>query len=541
MRVSGRPRVLIVDDELSVREVCTRALTRAGYEPTAVATGEEAIAAVRRETYDVIVLDVRMPGMDGPEVLRTVREIDPDAPCLIISGYSDFEDAIACLRHGAADFVRKPFDLDTVIRAVDRVLASTHLKVDSALLAATKTIFSSLDPGEISRQVLTVVGSLLHARAATLTLCLDDEPGETFRAVDGAVAEAAPITLPPAAWRRVRDLREPVVLSGDNPANAEIIAALCPAATGLLVVRLSVGDRTVGLLSAARHADDRAFGERDLRRAMVLAGHSALALDNARLHAETGAQARALEHALDRLVVAERVATLGRLSAGLGHEIANPAYAIMTNLEAAREVLGAGHPDQALPALDRAAAGASAILQVCQALRPLGSDSLRRRDELVDLRRVLDSALLLAAAELQRRASVRVELPEGLPPIVGNAAKLGQIFLNLLLNASEAIPLGAAQENEVAVIAQVIDHEVVVRVADTGRGVPADLQPRLFEASVTTKVVSEGHGMGLAICRWLLEELQGSIRCLPDVPRGAVFEVRLPIHRLAADDAYQPE
>src|SRR5688500_11297553 len=106
---------------------------QAGYDTIAVGSGLEAVAAAKRDTFDVIVLDVRLPDMDGPEVLAALRESDPDAPCLVISGNSHFEDAIRCLRNGATDYVRKPFDLETVVRAVDRVLASTHLKVDAAL------------------------------------------------------------------------------------------------------------------------------------------------------------------------------------------------------------------------------------------------------------------------------------------------------------------------------------------------------------------------------------------------------------------------
>jgi len=143
MRSIGRPRVLVCDDEEAVRMVCQRALLSAGYEPHVVASGAEAVAAARRESFDVLLLDVRMPDMDGPETLAAIRAEDADLPCVVISGYSAFDDAIRCLRHGAVDFIRKPFDIETVVRAVDRAMASTHLKVDSALLAATQIATSS--------------------------------------------------------------------------------------------------------------------------------------------------------------------------------------------------------------------------------------------------------------------------------------------------------------------------------------------------------------------------------------------------------------
>src|SRR6185295_11864911 len=146
MRSFGRPRVLVCDDEESVRDMCSRVMLHAGYDAFLVANGDAAVQAVRRESFDVALVDMRMPGMDGVAVLKAFREHDPDLPCVVISGYSAFDDAVECIRHGAVDFLKKPFDLETVVRAIDRAHASTHLKVDSALLAATQSIFSSLDP-----------------------------------------------------------------------------------------------------------------------------------------------------------------------------------------------------------------------------------------------------------------------------------------------------------------------------------------------------------------------------------------------------------
>src|SRR5688500_12877889 len=132
----GRARVMVCDDEETVRLVCERSLARAGYEAHVFARGADALAAARRESCDVLVLDVRMPDMSGPRVLAALRAFDPDAPCLVISGYADFEAAVELLRQGATDFLRKPFDVADFVAAVDRVIAGAHLKVDRALLAA---------------------------------------------------------------------------------------------------------------------------------------------------------------------------------------------------------------------------------------------------------------------------------------------------------------------------------------------------------------------------------------------------------------------
>jgi C4-dicarboxylate-specific signal transduction histidine kinase len=263
---------------------------------------------------------------------------------------------------------------------------------------------------------------------------------------------------------------------------------------------------------------------------MVLAGHVALALENARLHAETESQAFEIERAFDRLVVAERVATMARLSQGLGHEIANPACAVLASLDVAQIALDAGKTREAMDAIRHAQVGTNAVLDVCQALRPLAGGR-SKREELVDLRRVVDGALLLATYELRPKAQVRTEIPRELPYLVADPAKLGQVFLNLLLNAAQAIESGAPERNAVTVRLEAKNGEIVCQVEDTGRGVAPEVGPKLFDTNVTTKVNAEGHGMGLAICKWIVEEAGGTIRWVPNRDRGTVFEVRLPFRK----------
>jgi signal transduction histidine kinase len=527
MRSYGRPRVLVCDDEDTVREICARALRSAGYDMIATASGGEAIAVARLGSFDVALVDVRLPDFDGPEVIARLHERDVDLPCVVMSAYASFDDAVKCLHHGAVDFVRKPFDLDTLVRAIDRAIATTHLKADSAVLAATRSIFALLDAREIGRRVLEVARTTLNASRASITLAGPDGPGETFGALD--------MPLSPFAWRRLTELRDPAIFSQGAPIDQDLMLAVAPSARTMLAIRLTVGERLVGVLTATRAAGEADFGERDLRRASLLAGHASLALDNARLHAELEAQTSALEHAADRLIAAERVGTLARLAASLGHEIANPAFAVLASLELAETALPAriaqavDTPDSVLEAIIRARAGANAILSLCEALRPLSQGRGRPRSDLVDLRQVISGAATIATYEVRPRARLTVDVDKDLPLLRGDAARLGQVFLNLLLNAAQAIPPGHPDVHEIRVSARVADDALamVVRVEDTGPGVPSELLPNLFEPSTTSRAAAEGHGMGLAVCRWIVEEAGGSIRHVNGSLRGACFEVRL--------------
>lgn len=518
MRSFGRPRVLVVDDEEKIRVACERALVRGGYDVVHSGGGEEAMALLERDSFDAVLLDVRMPGIDGPQLLSRFRRHDPDAPCIVMSAYADFDAVVELLRDGACEFVHKPFDATGIVAAIDRALTTTHLQVDSALLAATQTIFSSLDPDEIIRRVLGVVRSLLSATPAVIVTSPD---GAFAHRLDEerVVSTPAPLT---EARLHLLDRRDPVVLSAvdDGP----VIDLVAPGAAETIVQRLAIGERVLGLLVAARAPGSRRFGDRCLRRIMVLAGLVALALDNARLHAGAREQARKLDEALDRLVAAERIATVARLAAGLGHEIANPASAALAHLEIAQGHLAGGRQAEASEALGRVVAGVQAVLDVSEALGPLGAG---RKEAAIDLQEVVEGAVLLASYELRGRAEVRLEIPRILPALYGDPGKLSQVLLNLLLNAAQAIPAGAPDRHRVTVTVEPVGGAILVRVSDTGVGVPPDVAERIFEPGMTSKASAGGHGMGLAVCRWILDEMGGAIRLLA-APRGAVFEVRLP-------------
>ncbi len=107
-------RILIVDDEAPIREVLSTFLNDIGYETYAVADGESAIEWLGQEQPDLILLDVRMPGMSGLEVLRNARQIYPNMPVIMISGYTDEELARQALQEGAYDFFLKPFELSVI-------------------------------------------------------------------------------------------------------------------------------------------------------------------------------------------------------------------------------------------------------------------------------------------------------------------------------------------------------------------------------------------------------------------------------------------
>ncbi len=251
-----------------------------------------------------------------------------------------------------------------------------------------------------------------------------------------------------------------------------------------------------------------------------------------------------------RLMLADRLSNMGTLAAGLAHEINNPLQYMMANTEVVRGELrglasavraGESEPAALADALDEAAGHladvASGERRVADLVRELRGFS-RVSDErtAVSIPAVVRAALRVAGNELQFRARLELDLPGDLPPVYADEGRLFQVFLNLLINAAQAIPPGAADRHRVSVTARGGDGVVVVSVEDTGCGMSSEQVERVFEPFYTTKEVGQGTGLGLAICATIVRGMDGSVEVSSSPGEGSTFRVTLPVLAELDDD-----
>jgi PAS domain S-box-containing protein len=235
-----------------------------------------------------------------------------------------------------------------------------------------------------------------------------------------------------------------------------------------------------------------------------------------------------------RMAVADRMVSVGTLAAGVAHEINNPLAYVIGNLELlSRElpaVLGgtSRFPAQELHAIVADARdGAVRVAAIVRELR-----ALSRTDEsskgAIDLEPVLVSCLKMVGTEVRHRARVFTSFQPDLPPVEANASRLGQVFLNLLVNAAHAIPEGRGEAAMIRVRAYADAGTVVVEIADTGVGIPPHVIGRIFDPFFTTKPIGQGTGLGLAISHEIVRSLGGSIDVESTPGTGSTFRVVLP-------------
>jgi signal transduction histidine kinase len=234
---------------------------------------------------------------------------------------------------------------------------------------------------------------------------------------------------------------------------------------------------------------------------------------------ELTAANRALAEARESLVRSEKLATVGRLAAGVAHEVGNPLGAVAGYLDLARARLAAGRPGEADELLARAAGEAQRIDGTVRELLDFARPS-RPALAAVELSAAVEASLRLARMQARfRDVAVTVDLPAGLPRVVADERTLAQVVLNLLLNAGDAM----GGRGALSIAARDEGVRVLLRFADAGPGIAPEDLPRIFDPFFTTKEPGQGTGLGLAICHRLMESYGGEIAAASAPGGGAVF------------------
>ncbi|MBL8912042.1 MAG: response regulator [Archangium sp.] len=248
-----------------------------------------------------------------------------------------------------------------------------------------------------------------------------------------------------------------------------------------------------------------------------------------------------------QLMVSDRLASMGMLAAGVAHEINNPLSAVVANLALMRAHFalpegpgraGAQEHSGVRSLIDDANEAADRVRSIVGDLKLFS-----RHDEeavgAVDIRRVLDSSARMAWNEVRHRAQLIKEY-DGPPMVRGVESRLGQVFLNLLMNAVQAIPEGNAAGNAITIRTKRHANGLAIEVVDTGAGMTAETQRNLFTPFFTTKPVGVGTGLGLTICQRIITTYGGEIQVESVLGKGTTFRVVLPLEKIPGTKPGEP-
>lgn len=501
-------RVLFVEDSEDDVLLLREELRRAGYAVThrQVVDASGMRDALATATWDLVLSEYTLPSWDAPGALTILHESGLDLPFIIVSGTIREEAAVTALKAGAHDFVSKD-RLARFLPVVARELGEAEERrqrrqTELALAEQERTYRRIVETTHEGIWMLSGDGRTSYAnrRMAELLAVAPDVLAEALfwdfvapESREAARLELAGGHLPPQEPRSVRFLRRD---GGDfwaalatNPITDEDGEPL-----GTLVMVADITDRQT-------------------------------------LH--------------EQLMVSDRMASVGVLAAGVAHEINNPLTAVLWNLSASRADLvtleGLVHalPDSpvrtsASRALATLRTGLRDTAEAAERVRDIARDLKvfsRAQDDVsnpVDVVRVLESSLRMARTEIRHRATVKKDI-HPVPPVMANESRLGQVFLNLVVNAAQAIDEGHADENEIVLATGLAGPgHLFVEVRDSGCGMTPEVRERLFSPFFTTKPRGIGTGLGLSICRRIVTALGGEITVTSAPGAGSTFRVTLP-------------
>ena len=288
-------RLLVVDDEDSIREVLTDFLTMEGYAVVALASGEAAAARLKTDVFDAILLDMKMPGMDGLELLDHIRCDAPNTFAVMMTGYGTVETAITAMKKGADDYILKPFKVQDVINLLERGLQRRELEAENIQLREAVQLYkvseqmsSTLEPIEVQDILIDTTRAQLDADAVAIWAPLADGWECTRRwmrpSLDTSHAQLMASVDTVEVERRIHD-GDPLILRHEESralVSGDASAQLC----ALMCVPLRSYDDNVGFLVAFAFDEERSFVEGKRKMLSILGGRASAAIENAKLYTE---------------------------------------------------------------------------------------------------------------------------------------------------------------------------------------------------------------------------------------------------------------
>lgn len=546
--VSSPPRarrVLIVDDDQFLAETLADILSQEVMEVETCRTGAEALAAARAHPYGIALVDVRLPDMGGIELLRRLREAAPDMDIVIVTGNASVHSAIEAMNQGATRYILKPCAPDELLSIVRDLTERSHLRERNRLYLKrlevqnrlSEALSAALGPEDVARAAVKAIRHLTEVRAAAVLAIPDTQPGEGARlrplawsGMSAATAEAI------AAMPEVRAFCESGRVSPEPlpgmvavPADEDLAqsGSLCPVA----LFRLKGREEDLGLLTVVTRCEANADPQNeDLL--MAIANWVGVALERAMLYHRLETAYADLKNAQRRLVQAEKSSAIGRLAAGLAHEVGTPLNIISGRAEYLLD-MAVDHPEvgQGLRVIVQQIDRISALIrQLLDFSRE--HTGVRTR---VNLAEVLQAVLPLLQGPLSKhRIRFEVLVPEDLPPVRADFNQLQQVFINLLMNSIDAIAMRPDGPPRGGRIVMDVEggreaSEVRVAISDDGHGIREEHLDKVFDPFFSTKDVGAGTGLGLAVVYGIVTDHGGTIDIASEWGKGTTVTFTLPV------------
>ena len=533
-------RILIAEDEADVLDMCLRALSREGYEVLGAHSGVEAIEMAKRQGFDLLLTDIKMPGLSGLQTYREIKQITPDIIGVVITAYGSVDTAIEALKLGMDDFLLKPFTLDELRAAISKALESSRLERENTRLKAliplfqlSQTLMTVTDLSVLLRQVLQAAVSATVSDAGILMLKNTASQGLEVRAViaaDGAelplqqhgihreIIRQAMDSEQAFVWRRCSS---PWPLFTGAQASVQTPPPGCgddEQASVAVAQPLIVRREKIGILVLLKRQDEASFSAGDLELLSVLASQAGTAIQNARLFTS-------LRTAYDKLAALDHLKS--EFISVVAHELRTPLAEIATYLALSQQETRGGQPylDEVARAVDRLTALTSDITD----LKFLEAGQVELRTTEMSLPQLVTEVVeQLSPLASRREQSIITSIQKNLTTIFADGPKILAVLRSLISNAIVFSPEGG----QIHLRIKADGHTLRVAVRDNGVGIPQEELEWIFKPfyQVESSLRREhgGIGIGLALSKNLVELHGGRIWVESKLGEGSTFYFTIP-------------
>ncbi len=497
-------KILLIDDEPDIVRVLGISLKADGYEVIPALSGAEGLEAFAREKPQIVITDIKMPGMDGIEVLGKIKDLDPDTEVIIITGHGDIDNTIEALKYGASDFINKP------VR-------------DEALSIALKRAREKLEIKQKLKEYTTDLEKKIEAATAELRRQTSFQTKLIRSSNDGIVAtdqDLKVVIYNPGA-QRIFGYSQSEVLYKMTVAQlfpAEIANPFRAARAGDSSIK-DIAWQQTEILAKNGESIPVKFSGSILRENDIDMGTVAFFQD-----------LREIKRLEKELLQAERLAAVGQTVAGLAHGIKN----ILHGLKGGSYLVDVGIKNNDTAKLTKGWAMVKRnIDRTSNLVMDLLSYSKEREPEYETCRPneiAADVCELVQAKAQENDVTIIREFDDSIGEVIMDPRTIHEVLLNLMSNAVDACLFDEDTTKQWRVklkTAREQDNIIRFEVEDNGAGMSEEIQHQLFTSFFSTKG-HRGTGLGLMVSRKMIEEHQGTIEVQSQPGKGTVFTVRLP-------------
>jgi two-component system sensor histidine kinase AtoS len=484
--------VLLVEDEQVTSRAVERMLGELGYRVQIVESAEQALSVFTPGAFAFALSDVNLPGMDGLEMLRRIKALDPSLVPLVMTSRQDTETAMRALECGVRSFLIKPFTTQDLKVRLDRAAAERRSTVETRRL----------------------LGDLLRTRSN-----LAEKVQEQERYM-GHLVDAAPFAV-------LSTDRRGQVLTFNRMAE-RMYGYTAAEVIGGPVRVLTISAEGNGPMPVADGAAKDRHRHRDGHTFPVFVHQRDILNDRGQeiAHLYVVADLTEREQIEDQLLYAEKLSLLGQMAPRIAHEFKAPLQLISGHAELTREWLRGQQIDQAIASVQRILPAVDKMLALVRQMSELGRPKEPRMDHLdlaEELQKTLDPLMHLG---VMKHCRVDRNVEPGLPRVQGDPAQLEQVFRNLIVNAAQAMDKVSTRVLSVDLRRAAEGGGIEVTIGDTGPGMPPEVIERIFEPFFTTK--PEGTGLGLPIVRTVLDRHHASVAVSSEPGVGTRFVMTFP-------------